>query len=82
MAVENTHRVAKSQWRKWGEHARRVFNGVYEQMRADVSLYMHPDADVPLPSHWNTTSWNAAWIAADAVDEERRSLEREERLAS
>lgn len=69
--TENVNKVSKAQWLRWSEHARRVFNSVYWQMSADVSLFLHPGAEVPEPRHWNTTAWNAAWTAAAAVNDEQ-----------
>lgn len=77
MLAENEYSVGRDRWRSWSEHARRVFNSVYLQMSSDVGSFMHTNADVPPATHWNVTAWNAAWTAADAVDEERRALDRE-----
>lgn len=66
MVVENTHKVPKSQWRKWSNHQRRVFNFVYHVM-ADQRLFSHPMAAMQTDECWKTTRWNAAWIAADAA---------------
>lgn len=42
--IENTHKVAKKQWRKWSEQAQAVFNEVYETMRDNQQLFLHPQA--------------------------------------
>ena len=67
MSVENINKVPKSQWKKWSPQARRVFNYVYDLMLNDQELFLHPEALIQTDKHWTTTSWNAAWTAADAV---------------
>lgn len=68
MPVRNQNRVPQKQWRKWSARARQVFNTVYTTMMADQSLFLHPKAPAAKPAHWKTTSWNAAWIAADTTE--------------
>lgn len=68
MAIKNTHKVSKSQWKKWSHTARFVFNSTYELM-LDQSLFVHPKAVEVKAEHWKTTAWNAAWMAACHVDE-------------
>ena len=64
---DNTYAVPIKQWRKWTPAARKVFNETFETMLDNQRLFLHPkQAAVPL-DQWKTTSWNAAWIAADAV---------------
>lgn len=67
--VLNKHRVPKRQWEGWSNHARKVFNIVYHDMRPTMQFaFTHPQA-APVPKrHWDTTRWNAAWAAADAAD--------------
>lgn len=65
--VKNSYRVGRSQWKLWTEEARYTFNEVYVTMAYNQGLFKHPkDKDVS-DEFWDTTSWNAAWIAADAV---------------
>ena len=64
----NRNRVPKKEWHKWSAGARRVFNHVYTFVHSNPDLMNHPDAPKPKPFHWKTVAWNAAWIAADAVD--------------
>lgn len=65
--ARNTFKVQRKQWAKWSAKARAVFNALYAHM-GDQALYLHPKAK-PMPApQWKTTRWNAAWIAADAVD--------------
>lgn len=68
METKNPHRVAGETWRRWSKPARAVFNSVYEQMVRDQELFLHPKQKKASPEHWRTTSWNAAWAAANAVD--------------
>lgn len=75
MKVRNTHRVQKKQWAKWSERARGVFNAVYATM-ADQLLFLHPEGTQNRGEHWKTTRWNAAWVAADAVDGFETKVER------
>lgn len=65
--VANKHKVAQKQWRKWNLLARKVFNEVYGTMKRNQSLFLHPKQSKTDARMWNTTAWNAAWTAADAV---------------
>lgn len=66
--VRNQSRVPKKQWAKWSDKAREVFNALYMAMMRNPQLFRHPEAPPVKPFHWKVTSWNAAWIAADAAD--------------
>jgi hypothetical protein len=68
VSVTNTHRVPVKTWRKWSEASQAVFLKVYGQMRAQPEYFWHPKAPAVGAAHWKTTAWNAAWIAAEAVD--------------
>jgi len=63
----NTHRVGREQWAKWNDIARRTFNDVYEIMRDNQHMYLHPKTEQVPRRQWSTTAWNAGWQAADAV---------------
>lgn len=65
--VANKHKVSQNQWRKWNTLARKVFNEVYSTMKRNQPLFLHPKQSKTEPKLWNTTAWNAAWIAADAI---------------
>lgn len=67
--MQNKHKVPKKQWDRWSTEAQRAFIGLYEHMTGSQFAYLHPQADPPNPEHWKTTAWNAAWMAANAVDE-------------
>ena len=67
--VVNKHKVPKSQWDKWSNHARKVFNTMYHSMRPTMQFaFLHPEAAPLAKKHWETTRWNAAWEAACATD--------------
>lgn len=63
--IDNTHKVPKRQWKKWGEAARRRFNQLFELMTDHQNFFTHPKAAEIPASHWRTTAWNAAFMAAD-----------------
>lgn len=64
----NRHRVRKDVWQKWSDHARRVFNLTYETLNGNQLVMTHPHAEKIPHYQWQTICWNAAWIAANAVD--------------
>ena len=66
----NHFKVPVKQWRKWSEAARAVFNRVHDFVVENPTLMSHPKAGSLKPAHWKTIAWNAAWVAAAAVDEE------------
>jgi hypothetical protein len=68
MSVQNLYKVPLKKWRKWSPLARTVFNRVYDFTFENQWAMLHPKQPKPSPTHWKTTAWNAAWIAADAVD--------------
>jgi hypothetical protein len=67
--ARNKNRVPKKQWRRWSPLARRVFNDTYDFVVNNPKLMRHPKQPPVKLEYWETTAWNAAWIAADAVDE-------------
>lgn len=64
----NHNRVPQKVWLKWSVTARTVFNRTYDFMMNNQGVMLHPKMEKPSPQHWKTICWNAAWIAADAVD--------------
>ena len=64
----NAYKVPVKKWRKWSTQARFVFNELYGTMKTNQSLFLHPKAEAVSGQLWKTVCWNAAWIAADAVD--------------
>ena len=67
--IKNTFRVPVKQWRRWSATARAVFNRTYDFVHDNQGLMTHPKMSAIKPAHWKTVAWNAAWIAADAVDD-------------
>lgn len=65
----NVNKVPMKQWRRWSPRAKHTFNTTYDFLASNQALACHPKVDPQSPAHWKTLSWNAAWIAADAVDE-------------
>lgn len=65
----NTYRVSSKSWKQWSPQAKAVFNSVFGYMRDNQENFLHPKAPALPAIQWRTTAWNAAWIAADAVDE-------------
>jgi len=72
--VNNPFKVQKHQWNKWGYMQRKTFNYLYDFMLSNQSLFLHPKAPAVDEDHWRTTAWNAAWIAADAVQDALEGL--------
>jgi hypothetical protein len=67
--MANKYKVNKRRWKKWSPLARKVFNETYFLISRNQSVFLHPKvAEVP-KRQWKTTAWNAAWIAADAVQD-------------
>jgi hypothetical protein len=66
--TENAFRVPIKQWRKWSPKAREVFNYMYGLMTANPDIFFHTDQEPIRSEHWHVQCWNAAWIAAYAVD--------------
>lgn len=73
MKEKNKNRVPVSQWRKWDEAERSLFNTLYSYMYDNMELFLHPKQKAPEHLHWKTTAWNAAWIAADELRAKRKA---------
>lgn len=67
-AAKNKHKVPKSQWKKWGAQGRETFNWLYSLMMDSPDLFNHPEAPKMKPAYWKTVAWNAAWLAAEAIN--------------
>ena len=67
--IKNVNRVPKKQWSKWSKEAKAIFNRSYLFFINNQGLMKHPRAPKLSPNQWQTVSWNAAWIAADACDD-------------
>lgn len=67
--VTNRHKVPVKQWRRWSNHAKKVFNDVMQSMRPKMQwAFLHPKAKPMMKEHWQTVRWNAAWEAAHAAN--------------
>ncbi len=67
-STANRHRVQKGAWERWSPQARHVFNMTYEGMNTNQLVMTHPHAEKIPHYQWQTICWNAAWVAANAVD--------------
>ncbi len=64
--VANPHKVPKKQWSKWSPASQRLFNGMMYSLRPSMQFaFLHPDCPPMAKEHWQTTRWNAAWMAAE-----------------
>lgn len=68
MSEPNINKVCKTQWKKWDEDQRYMFNTMYNTVLKQ-SLVKHPDAPMLSKIHWNTVAWNTAFIAACYLNE-------------
>lgn len=67
--VTNKYRVPKKQWDSWSNEAKRVFNTMYYNLRPSMQFaFIHPNWIACRKEYWETTRWNVAWEAAQAVD--------------
>ncbi len=53
----------------WSKHAKAVFRQLKRYMRDNPELFVHPESDLIPKKHWGTIAHNAAWIAAELVDD-------------
>jgi hypothetical protein len=74
MATKNLYKVPQAQWRKWRDAEKQLFNDVYSDMMENKNQFFHPKQKPPIDEYWGTTAWNAAWIAADYLKDQRRGL--------
>ena len=66
--VANKYKVPVKMWRKWTRDAQKLFNLMMQSMRPSMQwAFLHPKAKLMAREHWQTTRWNAAWIAADCL---------------
>lgn len=68
MKAQNKFKVPMKKWKTWSPAARTIFNRVYDFMMDNQWAMLHPKQPTLKPDHYKTIAWNAAWIAADAVD--------------
>lgn len=65
----NKFGIAPRQWKKWCDLAQRTFNFTYEHMLKNQDMYLHPGTDPVRKEYWKTTAHNAAWMAAEGVEQ-------------
>ena len=54
---------------KWSKHAKAMYRQLKRYMIDNPTLFRHPKAE-PIPkAHWATIVHNAAWIAAELLDD-------------
>ena len=70
--MENLYGVSKRQWKKWNNTEQALFNQLYHLILYNQTLFTHPLSFKVNGLHWETTAWNAAWMAADLLREERK----------
>ncbi len=71
--VGNKHKVPKKQWVKWSNHAKKIFNELYESMVGRGQWkFLHVKQPAIPKNWWQVTAWNASWTAASIADGEGR----------
>lgn len=70
--VPNTYKVPVKAWRRWCVTAQATFNSTYEYMQQDV---LFPELFNKLSTNTKrVVAWNAAWLAADNMNQVLRSI--------
>lgn len=55
--------------RTWSKHAKAMYRQLKRYMVDNQELFLHPKT-APIPkAHWSTIAHNAAWIAAEVLDD-------------
>lgn len=65
--VKNKFRVPQRQWKRWTEAGQTTFNHLFEIMKNNQKLFLHPMQEALTSRKWSTVCWNASWIAADGA---------------
>jgi len=65
--IRNRYEVPPQMWRKWSPSAQVIFNRVYKQF-GNQKILIHPETHPLHETEWHTIRFNAAFIAACAVD--------------
>jgi hypothetical protein len=66
---KNIYKVKPSQWKKWGELRRHVFNETYADLLDQSVINSNPKTKKLDDAHWAIVAWNAAWLAAEKAEE-------------
>lgn len=65
---KNIYHVWEEQWKNWSPLRRAVFNHQLTMLRQRVDqLIPLPGAKLK-PKHWNSLTWNCAWIMAEEAE--------------
>lgn len=48
---------------EWSDAQRALFSRMFRHMNEQQAMFTHPDATTVESDHWQTTCWNAAWVA-------------------
>ena len=75
MAVRNLYKVPVKEWRKWNAAEKQLFNSTYSHMYKNYDFYTHPNQEKPKHFHWKVLAWNAAWMAADHLKDQRKEAQ-------
>ena len=67
--TENHYGVPSEQWHRWSRIQRKLFNCVYSQMVDNQAHYRERDRTATDAQDWETTCFNAAWTAADGLED-------------
>ena len=67
----NENKVPQKVWRKWSKSARWVFNDLYTSLLGSKMWLSNSLQKKITPQEHKVASWNAAWLAAEAVEGER-----------
>lgn len=70
--VENYYSVNKKQWKKWNDTERQCFIDLYESMIESPWIYIPVEERDTPPAFYETTAWNAAWMAAELMRYNRK----------
>ena len=64
---KNVNKVPNKVWRLWGKEVRVIFNENYAFFKNNQKIMTHPKAKKMPSIHWETLSWNSAWITAFTI---------------
>lgn len=61
--VKNRHKVQVKQWRKWNNHAKKMFNATYAELKNQQTV-LSPETLLMTRQQWDVLRWNVAWTVA------------------
>lgn len=65
--MTNIYKVPGSQWKKWNEQEKNLFNSLISFSLSNAHLMQHPMSPALTDEYWKTIAWNHAWMAADTL---------------